>query len=298
MELYNRYYPVLDHGFVALKEMMGNDESIVEAARVSYGKGTKTINDNRALIRYLVRNRHTTPLECVVYKFHIAMPIHVHRQHIRHRCSTTNEVSYRYSEVPEKLYHSYKFHKQSKNNKQGRDEYGELPPNLEVELKNKILYNESESFKLYHQLLDLGVAREIARMHLPLNVYTYFYWKIDLHNLMYYLKLRTDPHAQYEIRQYANLMAGIMKATCPVAFEAWNDYVYNCAYFSKLDRLLVDYMLSNSINDEKDIIIQAKQLGMSGREIEEFLTKIKSTTERDFTLSTIYYDPSFYDVKT
>lgn len=278
----NDYYKVLDNGYVGLIGHMGSDDSIVQAARVSYGKGTKTPSDDKTLIRYLMRNKHTTPIEMVMFKFHISMPLHCHRQFIRHRMSTTNEYSARYSEVPDVIYDDYKLNVQSKNNKQGRSDEV-INEEKEGELKGKILKNQKDAFSLYKEALGDGVAREIARMHLPLNSYTYFYWKIDLHNLFHFLKLRCDSHAQFEIRQYANILAGIVKRICPVAFEAWYDYSFLSSNFTKYDKILLNKGIYNNYSKE-ETIEYAKSIGLSSREIDEFWDKIKIPDEKSFDL--------------
>lgn len=296
----DKYFPVLDNGFVALKEYMGGDEAIEEAARVSYGKGTRKKSETRTLLRYLMRHKHTTPTEMCVLKFHISMPIHVHRQFIRHRMSTTNEYSARYSVVPEVTYDNYELGEQSKNNKQGRTDigvgtlYSDMFNSKKDELKTK-------SFELYNDMLREGVAREVARMHLPLNTYTYFYWKIDLHNLFHFLKLRCDSHAQWEIRQYANTIAGLAKIVAPLSFEAWYDYIYQGVTFTRLDRELLDYIhkleylqlyqpadvlgeLSLGGIGNKAVLEHAESLGMSKREIDEFVQKLKVPKLQNFDL--------------
>lgn len=288
-----KYYPVLDNGFVGLVDVMGDDSSIVQAARVSYGKGTKSVSDDRALIRYLMNHKHTTPFEMVVFKFHIAMPIHCHRQFIRHRMSTTNEYSARYSEVPEVTYDSYELQVQSKNNKQGRAEgnVGDLYQDMFLRRRDQL---KSDSFKLYNDMVNENVAREIARMHLPLNTYTYFYWKIDLHNLFHFLRLRCDSHAQWEIRQYANTLAGFVKQKCPDAFEAWYDYIYGAVTFSRKERHFLKSITEldiTSIEEYNELnwtldggIPPHEEIGLSKREFNDFWNKLKTPEEQDFTL--------------
>jgi thymidylate synthase (FAD) len=294
----NQYYPVLDRGFVSLVDKMGDDSSIVQAARVSYGSGTKTVSDDRGLIRYLLRHKHTTPIEMVVFKFHIAMPIHCHRQFIRHRMSTTNEYSARYSVVPEIYYDEYSLNLQSKNNKQGRND-SELE-NSES-FKKRINDNEETAFKIYEEMIEAGVAREVARMHLPLNSYTYFYWKIDLHNLLHFLRLRCDAHAQYEIRQYSNTLAGIVKQCCPLAFEAWEDYSFYASNWTRLDKKFLNYLIYMYGDSNYDFDFKwakqfydngrsekhtpkHKEIGMSDRELVEFWDKLEEPEPVDFTL--------------
>ncbi len=286
-----KYFRVLDHGHVGLKDIMGDDYAIVEAARVSYGQGTRKVSDERTLLRYLANHRHTTPSEMVVFKFHIAMPIHAHRQHIRHRMSTTNEYSARYSIVPEVLYNDYEIKQQSANNKQGRSD--QLVSGT-GDLKSRVLANEMEAFKLYGELVEAGAAKELARMHLPLNTYTYFFWKVDLHNLFHYLGLRCDPHAQHEIRAYANCMAAIVKECCPLAFEAWMDYSFTGTRLSRQDRILLQWMFQKDFNPKtftsetglprKMLFERGKELAMSEREVKDFLTKLAAPTEREFDI--------------
>jgi thymidylate synthase (FAD) len=294
----NKYYRVLDHGFVSLKDYMGDDSSIVQAARVSYGQGTKVSSDDRTLIRYLLRNKHTTPFEMVEFKFHLSMPIHANRQHVRHRMSTTNEYSARYSEVPEVIYDLYDYQLQSKDNKQGRNELV-LDSSIHDELKQAVLTNQERAFNLYGQLLEQGVAREVARMHLPLNSYTYLYWKIDLHNLLHYLKLRCDSHAQYEIRQFAHCMASIVKEICPVAFEAWYDYSFTASNFTRIDKILLhalNFIKNKQIHEpewDRDFDYKSYIKGLADsmspkvgkRELEEFWAKLDVPEPTDFDIS-------------
>ena len=216
--------PVLTHGFVALVDYMGNDAAIVQAARVSYGTGTKTVRDDRGLIRYLMRHRHTTPFEMVEYKFLVRLPLFVARQWIRHRMASTNEFSGRYSimtdefEVPppEEVRH------QSTRSRQGRAE--PLPPEVVDRFRTDLDRISKEAYVAYMRALEEGVARETARLLLPVAYYTQWYWKIDLWNLFHFLSLRLDPHAQEEIRLYAAEIAKIARVVCPVAFEAFEDF--------------------------------------------------------------------------
>lgn len=279
-ELTNKYFPVLDYGFIALKDVMGNDHSIEEAARVSYGGGTRKLSETRGLLRYLLRHKHTTPFEMVEFKFHCAMPIFVARQWIRHRTASVNEYSGRYSLMPMIFYtpEQEQCSTQSKKNKQGRSN------NV---LSNDDYHSMINTSKLlrcqlqdsYLDMCDKDLTRELARIDLPLSMYTYWYWKIDLHNLLHFLKLRCDSHAQWEVRQYANIMAGIVKEICPLAFEAWEDYSFNAYNYTYLDNLLTKYYISHCVRDKEEgidhnVIEYAKNLGMSDREIEEWRTKV------------------------
>ena len=219
-KILDKEFPVLDHGFVRLVDYMGSDDRIVQSARVSYGEGTKTYRQDKGLINYLLRNDHTSPFEQVVFTFHLKMPIFVARQWVRHRMGRMNEISGRYSVMKDECYIPDKDHiaLQSEDNKQGRKAEA---VEEEVALKvQQILKDEQDVIlRNYHELLDMGIAREISRIDLPLSLYTEFYWQMDLHNLFHFLALRMDGHAQYEIRVYANQIFEIVKAVCPIAAE-------------------------------------------------------------------------------
>lgn len=224
-ELLGLYFPVLDHGFVSLVDYMGGDEDVARAARVSYGQGAAKRSATRGLLRYMYRHRHTSPFEMVELKFHCRMPIFVARQWIRHRTASVNEVSGRYSVLPAVFYMppDSELRAQSNTNKQGRGE-----GTLEVTLRNEACAGWDHSRKVaadhYHWLVEHDFARELARIDLPLSTYTEWYWKIDVHNLLHFLTLRIDPHAQWEIRQYAEVMVGMIKRVVPLTYEAWVDY--------------------------------------------------------------------------
>jgi len=228
-------FNVLDHGFVRVIDYMGNDSSVVQSARVSYGAGTKKVNADKALINYLMAHRHTTPFEMCEIKFHIKLPIFVARQWIRHRTASVNEYSARYSIVEDEFYIPQAQHlsAQSKINHQGRDESKIL--NKE-EQKKVLQILKADSANAYNNYLEMinqdaegnivnsdkeGLARELARMNLPLSCYTQWYWKIDLHNLLHFLNLRADSHAQYEIRVYAEVMLDLVKKWVPHCYEAF-----------------------------------------------------------------------------
>ena len=209
-------------GFVRLVDYMGDDSSIVQAARVSYGNGTKKVHEDRGLIRYLIRHQHWTPVEMVEFKFHVKMPVFVARQWIRHRTANVNEISARYSEMKDEMYLPplEQISSQSKDNKQGRNP-DPFPEETSQSIQKIIAEGNENQYKLYQSLLEMGVARELARTVLPVGHYTEWYWKIDLRNLMNFLALRLDPHAQWEIRVYAEAMAEIVKKAVPVAWEAF-----------------------------------------------------------------------------
>jgi len=217
---------VLDHGFVRLVDFMPRedlDASIVQSARVSYGDGTKTSRGDRGLIRYLLRHWHTTPFEMVEFKFHIKMPIYIARQHMRHRTASINELSARYSVVPKQYYEPNTLRGQSEVNHQGSE--GTIEPG--EELTQKVTNHLSYSFDVYEELLENGCCREQARGNLPQSTYTEFYWKINLHNLMHYLHLRMDEHAQKEIRDYANAIYELVEPLVPMTMEAFRDFRVN-----------------------------------------------------------------------
>jgi len=277
------YFPVLDHGFVSLVDYMGNDAAIAQAARCSYGPGTRVVNDDRALIRYLVRHKHTSPLEQVELKFHCKMPIFVARQWVRHRTASLNEMSGRYSIMPLQFYtpEAENFHLQSKDNKQGRDIASDANGiHKGFVAAARVMRNNIQ--KHYVECLTYDVARELARIDLPLSTYTEWYWKMDLHNLMHFLRLRCDSHAQWEIRQYANVIAGIVQTVVPAAFEAWQDYVYEAETFTYQDMRLLQYMFGEDSHIPTEE--EAVQCGMSKREYKEFLLKIETAEKQDFTL--------------
>ena len=234
----------LDHGFVRVVDYMGDDNAVVQAARVSYGKGTKTYSEDRGLIRYLMRKWHTTPFEMCEIKLHVKMPIFVARQWVRHRTASINEYSARYSILDKEFYFPSpeQVEAQSTTNKQGRD--GELPPELVRAWLEESVRLADDAYANYEQAADDKIARELARMGLPLNTYTQWYWKVDLHNLLHFLRLRADPHAQQEIREYADIILhAIVRQWVPLTYEAFCDYRLNAETFSsqemELIRLLV-----------------------------------------------------------
>jgi thymidylate synthase (FAD) len=258
----------LDKGFVRLIDHMGDDAAIVQAARVSYGDGTKSVNEDKGLIRYLMRNKHTSPFEMVEFKFHVKLPIFIARQWIRHRTANVNEYSGRYSEMKDEFYvpNIENIKAQSKNNKQGRsnEEFSEdLAQNFlkSLEGNQSFLYNE------YRNYLDQNVAREIARINLPLSNYTEWYWKIDLHNLFHFLRLRLDKHAQFEIRVYAEAICELIKPIVPFAYQAFEDYEINSVNLS-----------AEEIRTLKNIIdlnnLDYSNSKLSKRELEELEIKI------------------------
>ncbi len=231
--LLDEVFPVLDHGFVRLVDYLGGDARIVQAARVSYGEGTKTMREDRALIDYLLRNRHTSPFEQVIFTFHVKMPIFVARQWIRHRTARLNEISGRYSVMRDEFYlpRAFEVRFQSRRDRQGASD-DEVPPELADRVIAALRAGQGDTYRHYEELLEDGIARELARINLPLSLYTEMYWQIDLNNLFHFLSLRLDWHAQYEIRAYGDAMARMVRAVCPAAFEAFEEHVLRGRSFS------------------------------------------------------------------
>lgn len=269
-------FKLLDHGFIRLVDYMGGDSSIVQAARVSYGKGTKKLSQDRGLIRYLMRHRHTTPFEMCEIKFHVKLPIFIARQWIRHRMASVNEYSARYSILDREFYIPEEVAEQSKINNQGRGAV--INGNQVTEDIGVIKEFSHQAYDKYTYLMNLdengntidedrkGLARELARMVLPTNYYTQWYWKIDLHNLLHFISLRADPHAQYEIRVYAEKIAEIIKIWVPFAYEAFEDYRMNSINLSGQEKEVIKQLLGGNKIDKSS-------LGLSDREWNEFLIK-------------------------
>ncbi len=271
-EILGKEFKVLDRGFVRLVDYMGTDESIVQAARVSYGRGTKKVQEDKGLIRYLMRHRHTTPFEMVELKFHVRVPMDCWRQWIRHRTANVNEYSTRYSVAINDAQKTKpeEWRLQAQSNRQGS---GEL---LETEQGRLHTEREAELQKIareiYEERLNAGIAREQARKDLPLSTYTEAYWKIDLHNLFHFLSLRMDAHAQKEIREYATIIGEeIVKKVTPIAYEAFKDYRINAISFSNLEIEAI----SSIIKEGKSLEEVAGVLFQNKREREEFLLKFQ-----------------------
>ncbi|KAJ6644967.1 Flavin-dependent thymidylate synthase [Pseudolycoriella hygida] len=272
---------ILDHGFIRVIDYMGNDSAIVQAARVSYGKGTKQLSQDKGLINYLMRHKHTTPFEMCDIKFHIKLPIFVARQWIRHRTASVNEYSARYSILGNEFYLPERSNlaPQSQTNKQGRS-MQEVP----IEIADKVLaLLEKDSKTCYQHYIEMmnqdeegniiekntiGITRELARMNLTLNYYTEWYWKVNLHNLLNFLLLRADSHAQYEIRVYADKMLEIVKNWVPLTYEAFNEYRLEGCNISKKGLTVIKKL----INNEQ---VTQETSNMSKREWEELMQIIK-----------------------
>lgn len=241
--------PLLDSGMGRLVDYMGTEDSIVQAARVSYGEGTKTAREDEALIRYLMRHRHTTPLEMCEIKVHVKLPMFVARQWVRHRTANINEMSARYSQLPAEFYVPAlgRMQAQSKVNKQGSSGAIQSARNIQQQMRMEA----ADAFRRYNDWLDVhDLARELARINLPLSTYTEWYWKIDLHNLLHFLGLRLDPHAQYEIRVYADWLWGIVKGWVPAVAKAFEDYRLHAALFSAQELAILRRMARGHMENE------------------------------------------------
>ncbi|MCK5738856.1 FAD-dependent thymidylate synthase [bacterium] len=274
-EILGHEYPCLDHGFVRLIDYMGNDASIVQAARVSYGKGTKKVHEDRGLIRYLLRNQHSSPLEMVELKFHCKMPIFVARQWVRHRTASINEYSLRYSKAIDQFYLPEKSHVsiQSESNMQGRSAEA-LPPEIQEKIRDIMESDTRKSWENYENLQETGLARELARINLPVSIYTEWYWKIDLRNLLHFLELRLDAHAQHEIQVYGKVIAEIVKKIVPLTWEAFEDYVLQAETFSRLELATLQDGLQKLSGDLNWITENDKFKQLSKGEQQGFLEKI------------------------
>jgi len=274
-ELLDKEISVLDHGFVRLVDYMGGDARIVQAARVSYGEGTKTVREDGALIDYLLRNRHTSPFEQVIFTFHVKMPIFVARQWIRHRTARLNEISGRYSVMRDEFYvpNPNEVRKQSKLNRQGGDA-AEVPAELRERVIALLTSGQSRIYSEYEELLEDDVARELARINLPLSLYTEMYWQIDLNNLFHFLRLRMDWHAQYEIRVYGDAMAHVAKAVTPLAYAAFEEHILHGRNFAKSEiELLVQAL------DQEKLEAAIEASGMRATRRREFLAKLRPAGE-------------------
>jgi len=268
--------PILDHGFIRVVDYMGNDTSIVQAARVSYGKGTKKVSTDSGLIKYLMRHWHSTPFEMCEIKYHVKLPIFIARQWIRHRTANVNEYSARYSILDKEFYLPEAEHlaAQSQSNRQGR---GDVLQGEQAKKVLNILKNDAEqTYNNYEMMLnerydgslinekEVGLARELARMNLTLNTYTQWYWKTDLLNLMNFLRLRADHHAQYEIRAYAEVMLDTLKKWVPITYEAFMDYRVGGTEVSAKGKIILQKLI-------KSEDVNLEQSGLSKREWNELM---------------------------
>lgn len=307
-ETEGRLIQCLDDGFVRLVDYLGGDDSVVRAARVSYGKGTKKVNDDRNLIRYLLRHYHTTPFEMVEFIFHIRIPMDAWRQMVRHRTASINEYSTRYSEAIDSAQISDEWRAQATDNKQGskgsvsewpngyrvEQPYDHQPPFNSVVLDDRGMacllsdkepgaltpadyltgrerFSQLTARAIYDERLKFGVAREQARKDLPLSTYTEAYWKCDLHNLLHFLRLRMDSHAQLEIRTYANAIGKLIKPIVPFTWQAFEDYRLKSMQLTRLDIEVL-----SAVNRGQCWKLAAEQVGMGKREVDEFKAKAES----------------------
>lgn len=310
-EIIDHYFPVLDHGFVALKDYMGSDLAIEQAARASYGKGTRSRSDTRHLLRYLMRHGHASPFEMASVRLHIGLPIVVMRQLVRQRMAKLNEYSGRYSEMPLLFYkpEDERIKQQSQTNKQGSG-----PDSLSPEEIQEYFDGAGEVEKVavrhYRRALANNVAREVARNHLPLTTYTYLYWKIDMRNMFNLLHKRLDLAAQPEYRAYARVLAGIAQRLCPLAFEAFQDYQENSVHFSQAELAAMPayfsaqcYVREPSERTRQYIneILHANGIsltksGRESREQTEFWDKLKPKTPQSYELDlTTAKSPAYYE---
>jgi thymidylate synthase (FAD) len=268
-DILDREFPVLDKGFVRLVDYLGGDERVVQSARVSYGKGTKSYREDAALIDHLLRNSHTSPFEQVVLTFHVKLPIFVARQWIRHRTARLNEISGRYSILKDDFYvpKAEDVALQSTENKQGRS--GEaLDPARAEKIRSAFADGQKSAYAAYSSLVEEGIARELARINLPLSLYTEWYWQIDLHNLFNFLKLRLDAHAQKEIRLYAEVIFEIAKKVAPRCCESFNNHVLRGLSFSGEELAELQRRLDGKSGENGS--------GLSGKDLERFEEKLKN----------------------
>lgn len=302
MSIKDKELTCLDHGFVRVVDIMGDDDAIVQAAQVSYGRGTKKGSDTRSLIRYLMRHWHSTPFEMCEIKLHVKLPVFVARQWIRHRTANVNEYSARYSILDREFYipDLADIQPQSMTNKQGRA--GELPQDVRRAMQETINQLSHGSYQVYEELrqgwpwLDAagnpydpehdepapyedddagtenGMSRELARIVLPTNIYTQWYWKVDLHNLLHFLRLRADPHAQKEIRVYANAMCQLVREWCPLAYEAFEDYRLHAVNLSRQEVELMKLLTTRNPAAFR-ALVEEEDRGLSLREKRELVEK-------------------------
>ena len=281
----DKEFPVLDKGFVRLVDYLGSDQRIVQAARVSYGEGTKSYREDAGLIDYLLRNDHTSPFEQVVVTFHAKLPVFVARQWVRHRTARLNEISGRYSVMKDEFYvpAGEDVAQQSDDNKQGRSS-SPADEDLQQSVRSRLADGQERAYAEYSELLDEGVARELDRVNLPLSLYTEWYWQIDLHNLFRFLALRMDPHAQREIRAYAETMFDITRRVCPAACASFENHLLGSVRFSAKEWRIVQSLIGFD-NTEGDSGVTdklaesqkaAEHAGLKGRELDRFVEKLRT----------------------
>ncbi|HKK47887.1 MAG TPA: FAD-dependent thymidylate synthase [Alkalispirochaeta sp.] len=288
-EILDQEFPVLDKGFVRLVDYLGGDQRIVQSARVSYGAGTKTYRQDKGLINYLLRNEHTSPFEQVIFTFHTKMPVFVARQWVRHRTARLNEISGRYSVMKDEFYVPAEgaVAPQSTDNKQGRSGDA-FDPEQARAIQAELSGQQQGAYREYEALLERNVARELARINLPLSMYTEWYWQIDLHNLLHFLKLRMDSHAQYEIRAYAEVMFEIAQRVCPIATEAFDEHVRGGVSFSTSEFAVLQELLAGGEAGEagagaadaagsleERVRAAGEHHGVEGRALDRLLDKLR-----------------------
>ncbi|MDA8412027.1 MAG: FAD-dependent thymidylate synthase [Treponema sp.] len=277
-EILDREFPVLDHGFVRLVDYLGGDARIVQAARVSYGEGTKSYREDQGLIDYLLRNEHTSPFEQVILTFHVKLPIFVARQWVRHRTARLNEISGRYSVMKDEFYRPAPedLAHQSADNKQGREsvplEAAEAAAVLE-----RFATGQRAAYAEYASLVEAGLARELARINLPLSLYTEWYWQIDLHNLFRFLSLRLDPHAQLEIRKYAEVMLELTRRVAPAACASFENHLLGGVRFSRaeMEELRRRMAEEGGSPAPKSASVGTEGAPFGGRDLERFEAKLR-----------------------
>lgn len=274
-DLIGQRISVLDDGFVQLVDVMGSDAAVVQAARVSYGAGTKTVREDRGLIRYLMRHRHTTPFEMAEIKLLVRVPMDTWRQWIRHRTASVNEYSTRYSIAIDAMQKTepHQWRRQSEGNKQGS--LGHVAGGVSEHFSERETSLHAMARDVYEERIEAGVAREQARKDLPLSTYTEAYWKIDLHNLLHFLELRMDAHAQYEIRQYASAIAHFfVRPLFPHVWEAFVDYRLQATSLSRMEKALVRHAIGRGFWSVEEVETWLRESGASKREVREFVKKM------------------------
>jgi len=264
---------VLDRGFVRLVDWFGDDSRVVQAARVSYGKGTKTVNEDAGLIDYLMRHRHTSPFEMVSFTFHIKLPLFVFAQLVRHRTASLNAMSARYSIMNDEFYIPEEFRLQNNQNRQGSDGISNASKALEVVLQKSC----DKAYSDYEYMTNLGVAREQARMILPQNLYTEVYWTQNLHNLLHLLKLRLDSHAQQEIREYAEAIHEIISPIVPLSLSSWERHVLNSVSLSDIEVEILRRSIENRCTLQESI--DSHETNVSKGYAREIINKLKGIVE-------------------
>lgn len=283
-----RTFKVLDQGFVRVVDYMGDDAAIVQAARVSYGKGTKKVNEDRGLIRYLLRHHHSTPFEMCEIKLHVRVPMDCWRQWIRHRSANVNEYSTRYSVAIDAMQRTDpgRWRVQSKDSKQGSS--GLMDPLKGAEFCDSETKLQDQARAVYEARLAAGIAREQARKDLPLSTYTEAYWKVDLHNLLHFLRLRMDSHAQQEIRDYANVIGDeVVSQWCPIAWAAFKDYQFDSTHLSRLE---IQMMEAIGAKDDDEALRLAHEFGWISMDEAGGLKRNRERSEMESKLRMFHMD--------